>query len=102
MFSFDEHFRKWRGAAFGSWTDELAAREVIQAALAVLEDALARCRDEDMRGETVFAALSFLETRSPKAWPMRAFRRALDCESPDARWQNANAALNGIRRQFGL
>lgn len=27
---------------------------------------------------------------------------ALDCDEPDGRWQNANAALNGIRHQFGL
>lgn len=86
---------------FGSWTDGPAEREVIRAALAALEDALAHCRGEDVRCETVFAALRFLEQRSSKPWPMRAFRRALDCGSPEARWQNANASLNGIRRQFG-
>lgn len=102
MFSIDDRHRKRRGVGFGSWTDEPAEREVIQAALAALEDALARCRDEDMRCEIVFSALGFLEQRSSRPWPMRAFRRALDCGSPEARWQNANASLNGIRRQFGL
>jgi hypothetical protein len=46
-------------------------------ALAILEDALNHCRKEDMRTETVMAALSFLETRAKEQWPFQHFRKAL-------------------------
>lgn len=87
---------------FAPWADEAAERQAINDALAVLADALDRCREQDMRTDEVMAALVFLERRSAKAWPVRNFRKALGCDHPDGRWQNANAALNGIRRQFGL
>jgi hypothetical protein len=49
----------------------------ISQALAILEDALSRCRKEDMRTAEVFAALSFLETRAKEQWPFQHFRKAL-------------------------
>jgi len=83
--------------------DRLGRRD----AVAILEDALSRCRDEDMNTAEVEAALQFLEKSAAKKWPFDQFRKALKCRSsdsgviPEARWQNANAALNGIRKQIG-
>ncbi len=87
---------------FAPWADEAAERAAVRDALGILADALVRCRDEDMRTEEVMAVLEFLEPRIAKPAFVRNFRNALNCEEPYSRWQNANAALNGIRRQFGL
>lgn len=71
-------------------------------ALAVLQDALNRCRHEDMRTPEVGAALKFLEARSTRQWPFDKFRQALEREKQIGRdeegtWQSINAALNAIK-----
>jgi hypothetical protein len=68
-------------------------------ALAVLADALERCRRQDMRTAQVYAALDFLETRAAQKWPFDQFRDALEDSDKDeeGRWQIMNASLNGIR-----
>jgi hypothetical protein len=72
-------------------------------ALAVLTDALDRCRDEDMRTSDVFAALDFLAARATVKWPFEQFRaELLDSTSSElweaeGRWQVLNASLNGIK-----
>src|SRR2546426_11662123 len=76
----------------------------IERALAGLEDAVRRCREEDVRyGIGVSAALSFLELRADEKWLFEQFRKALEDPGmegtkPEARWQLLNAALNGIKR----
>jgi len=85
---------------FGIWADESACSHGSKDALAVLEDALARCRDQDMRTTDVLAALDYLEPQAARQWPFQSFRSALDMQNPETRWQNLNAALNGIRRSF--
>jgi len=67
------------------------------AALAVLQDALNRCRGEDMRTPEVFAALDFLAAGAHPQWPFKEFREALDSEEAEERWQVLNASLNGIK-----
>lgn len=73
-------------------------------AMQVLEEALRRCRVADVRSAKVAAALETLAIDASAQWPFDRFRRALDCWSveadslPEARWQTANASLNGIRR----
>ena len=47
-------------------------------ALAILQDALARCRAEDMRTPEVWAAIDFLEARANPKWPFKQFREALE------------------------
>jgi hypothetical protein len=74
-------------------------------ALAVLEDALQRCRNEDMRTAEVYAALDCLEARAIRKWPFDQFRDALDTPGPEGveaegRWQLLNASLNSIK--FGV
>jgi hypothetical protein len=66
-------------------------------ALDMLVDALDRCRDEDMGTARVFAALDFLQLRADQKWPFDQFRRALDTDNEEGRWQNLNASLNGIK-----
>jgi len=89
-------------------------RSQIERALARIEDALRRCRTEDVRyGMGIAATLDFLELRSDEKWPFKQFRDALegfdarDQLKAEARWQVLNASLNGIKRgcsaaEFGL
>jgi aminopeptidase N len=77
-------------------------------ALAVLTNALNRCRAENMRTPTVMAALDTLEEASSVTWPYEQFRRALDYQEAETssqaegRWQNVNASLNAVRRAARL
>ena len=79
-------------------------RRRIDRALAQLEEAVSRCREEDVRyGLGVFEALEFLALRANEQWPFEQFRGALanagmDTTKPEARWQLLNASLNGIKR----
>ena len=70
--------------------------------LAVLEDALARCRDEDMRTTSVYAALEHFSKRVVVGWPIERFREALNTENEEGRWQSMNASRNGIRLAVNL
>jgi hypothetical protein len=63
----------------------------------VLVHALERCRDEDMRTAKTFASLDLLEARATAKWPFEQFRKALDGDNAEGRWQNLNASLNGIK-----
>lgn len=67
-------------------------------ALAVLKDALERCRREDMRTTEVYRALDFLEPHAVRKWPFDQFRDALEnSTSEEGRWQVLNASLNAIK-----
>ena len=75
----------------------------IKAALSILEDALNRCRQEDIRNAEVYTALQYLQLSASTAWPFQQFRDALNSYSKngieeEARWQVMNASLNAIRR----
>ncbi len=74
-----------------------------QNALAVLADAVNRCREEDMRTAEVFASLDLLARRTSTRWPFEQFKESLnfavgDPSHAEGRWQNVHAALNAIRR----
>ena len=79
-------------------------RRQIDRALAALEEAVSRCREEDVRDRTgVLAALEFLALHAREQWLFEQFRKALadpsmDGPKPEARWQLLNASLNGIKR----
>ena len=79
-------------------------RSRIERALAALEDAVSRCRTEDVRyGAGLSAALQFLEMQAQEKWPFEQFRKALEDPGmegtkPEARWQMLNASLNAIKR----
>ncbi len=92
---------------FGVCAEDHADRYGIRDALDVLEDALALCREQDMRTDDVRAALSYLERMAPRRWPFVQFRQALDLQvqgsmnTPEARRQGLAVALRAIRRSFG-
>jgi hypothetical protein len=79
-------------------------RSRIDRALAALEDAVRRCREEDVRyGTGISAALSYLERLATEKWSFEQFRKALEDPGmegtkPEARWQMLNASLNAIKR----
>jgi hypothetical protein len=58
----------------------------IKSALAILTDALIRCREEDMRTAEVFAALEFLAFRTRQQWAIDHFRDV---------WQSATRKVDG-------
>jgi hypothetical protein len=76
-------------------------------ALAVLADAVDRCRDEDMRTPEVLASLGLLARRTSIRWPFEQFKESLnfaigDPSHAEGRWQNVHASLNAIRRAVGV
>jgi hypothetical protein len=76
-------------------------------ALAVLADAVDRCRDEDMRTPEVLASLGLLARRASIRWPFEQFKESLnfaigDSSHAEGRWQNVHASLNAIRRAICL
>jgi hypothetical protein len=79
-------------------------RSRIERCLAALEDAVNRCRTEDVRyGTGISAALQFLEMQADEKWPFEQFQKALEDSGmegtkPEARWEILNASLNGIKR----
>ena len=71
-------------------------------ALAILQEALNRCRTEEMRTPEVLAALDFLEARANPKLPFKQIREALKQSASmdweiEGRWQTLNASLNGIK-----
>ena len=76
-------------------------------ALAVLADAVDRCRMEDIRTAAVFSSLDLLARRASTPWPFEQFKESLnfaigDPSHAEGRWQNVHAALNAIRRAVGV
>ena len=75
----------------------------VTTAIAILQDALDRCRTEEMRTPKVFAELDLLAARATAKWPFKQFREALEGSVSqdweiEGRRQILNASLNGIRR----
>jgi hypothetical protein len=76
-------------------------------ALAVLADAVDRCRERDMRTVEVFASLDLLTRRASMRWPVEQFKESLnfavgDPSHAEGRWQNVRASLNAVRRALGV
>jgi hypothetical protein len=69
----------------------------VETALAVLTDALNRCYSENMRTPGVFAALDLLGSPVSSKWPFDQFRKSLNSDNEQGRWQNVNASLNAGR-----
>jgi hypothetical protein len=76
-------------------------------ALAILADAVDRCREEDMRTAEVFASLDLLARHTSTRWPFEQFKESLnfavdDPSHAEGRWQNVRASLNAIRRAVDI
>jgi hypothetical protein len=65
-------------------------------ALAILIEAVERCRTEDVRTIEVFAALHYLAARIP-ARPFDEFRKSLDVNDRETRYQKLMTALHAIK-----
>ena len=77
-------------------------RTDLDKSIAMLEDALTRCREEDMRTPEVLAALDLLAGHAKEKWPFDQFRGELDNDGTQGweiewRYQVLNASLNGIK-----
>ena len=71
--------------------------------IAVLENAVSRCRQEDILTPEIFAALDFLAGHAKEKWPFDQFRDELNSDGTElwqieGKWQVLNASLNGIKR----
>lgn len=72
----------------------------VSKAFAVLENALDRCRDENMRTDEVVGALAYLGRLTPHHHPFTQMYKSLDMkENEEARWQNVNASVNALKRE---
>ncbi len=78
--------------------EELEKRR-IERSIAILENALACCREENAPRAMVFAALQFLEMRAKEKWPFEQFRQALNGD-PNHRFR-ARGALAGAECFIG-
>lgn len=86
---------------FGVWAEETADTFGRRDALAVLQDAVDRCADEDMRTDQVAAALVFLAASATRQGAFRAFRVGLDLHDPTDRSRALFSALVLIRQILG-
>ncbi len=78
-------------------------RRKMRSCLAALEDALARCRYEDVGTVKTYAALHLLGTRAKEKWPFERFRSAMEEQGPgrwqfERRWRVMNDSLTAIKR----
>ncbi len=78
----------------------------IERAIETLEDALTRCRSENMWTPKVHAALRFLEQHAKQKRLLDQFREGLqnnghEDQQLEDRWQTLNASLNGIKLAVG-
>jgi hypothetical protein len=87
---------------FGVWAEESAGRFGVRDALGVLQHAVSRCVDEDVRTEDVFAALEFLEAHVARRWPLDQFRRGLETTDPYSRTHALSVAIRALRRSCGM
>ena len=83
--------------AIKSAIDKLSLQIADQRQFAVLVDAVARCREQDMRTREVDTALNFLEDRTRATRAFEQFRSALDKEDDENRCQALLVALDEIR-----
>ena len=69
-------------------------------ALGVLDDAVARCRDEDVRCQEVYNALDRIRRQTGRHDSINGFRRALYTRHPGERETQLAHFLNEMRREL--
>ena len=87
---------------FGLWADECRDEQMAKAALGILRDAIARCRDDDVCGAELDEVLLWIEKRSIRKNPVHRFRDALVIDHPDERKAAMTDAYVRIMRELGL
>jgi hypothetical protein len=74
-----------------------------QRALAAVDEAADQsCEGRVRRTLTLRFTLAFLANFAGERWPFDNFWQAIGSKNDRARWQNANAARNAIRRAVGF
>ena len=96
---FDKTYR--RVTFFGTWAEETADGFGQRDAITVLEDAIQRCQDEDVRGSETFSALDYLKRFGTRQGAATRLKRALDISDPLQRFEAARTALNAIKQNLG-
>jgi len=96
-----KHRDRTNGMVFAPYKDRMIADLGRADAMAVLHRAVESTYNEDMRTDEVKAALDYLRRGAVRQAFFDNFWNGLDIQEPKSRWQNLNAALNGICRQFG-
>jgi hypothetical protein len=90
--------KKYRGAVyFGLGLEEAADQYGKRDAFKVLTDAAAKTYEQDVRGEQIDDALSFLSRFETRDQPFRNFRQALDIADARERYFAVRNALVRIR-----
>jgi hypothetical protein len=69
------------------------AKKHTQAALALLTDALERCRYEDVRSERLLKALDYLAAGQGDTWMYQQYTESLNDKNGEYRWQICNARM---------
>ncbi|PZQ76395.1 MAG: hypothetical protein DI530_17315 [Sphingomonas sp.] len=87
---------------FGLWAEECRDEQMAEAALGILKDAIARCRDDDVRGAELEEVLLWIEKRSIRKNPVHRFRDALATNHPDERVAAMTDAYVRVMRELGL
>ena len=73
-----------------------------QRALAAVDEAADQANDGAVRRTLALRfTLAFLANFADERWPFDNFWQAISSSNHRARWQNANAARNAIRRSVG-
>jgi hypothetical protein len=74
-----------------------------QRALAAVDEAAEQSNDGPVRRTLALRfTLAFLANFAGERWPFDNFWQAIGSKNDRARWQNANAARNAIRRAVGV
>ena len=87
---------------FGLWADEARDDQMAKQALGVLSSAIARCKDDDVRGPELTEVLDWVEERSIRKNPVHRFRDALTVQHPVERKAALSDAYVRIVRELGL
>jgi hypothetical protein len=74
-----------------------------QRALAAVDEAADQSNEGPVRRTLALRfTLAFLSNFAGERWPFDTFWQAIGSKNDRARWQNANAARNAIRRAVGV
>jgi hypothetical protein len=77
--------------------------ELRQRALAAVDETTDEANDGPVRRTLALRfTLAFLANFAGERWPFDNFWQAIGSKNDRARWQNANAARNAIRRAVGV
>lgn len=87
---------------FGLWADECRDEDMAKAALDILSNTIACCKDDDVRSAELEEVLLWVERRSIRKNPVDRFRDALAVVNPCERKAAMTDAYVRVMRELGL